>query len=32
MRSPPKPDALHYLAGQPSGGEADTYYDQETFI
>ena len=28
----PKSGALHYLAGQPSGGEADTYYDQETFI
>jgi hypothetical protein len=28
----PKAGALHDLAGQPSGGEADPYYDQETFI
>jgi hypothetical protein len=27
----PEPGALHDLAGQPSGNEADHQYDQETF-
>ena len=27
----PKPGALHDLAGQPSGDEADHQYNQETF-
>ena len=27
----PKPGPLNYLAGKPSGNEADYQYDQETF-